>query len=317
MIRRKRWRDDGLHPGREDGSRPRLIMNYLMKGYVRLIAVDVNVEDVTIGVFKVWQLIKIERYIRVRRPIGKILFVRKVNRYSMKVHRRPASSWLRYARNVENDWINKTVGLIKKMSKRVDAVIVEELSTKQLKASLKSKDPEKSLLFSSWPVAKILRRIKAFAEKKRKLFTIPPQYTSRVCPRCNSMMKHEKRRWDRLVCRCGFRDDRDNVAVRNIARTALILSGFHYLNTVLGKQLREYKQAIDKLTPKISRALTQGPEIGPDSWEGKGREPSPSTPEDGPSGYAWVRAPNEPFSMNGCRRPADTPAASLQALLGG
>jgi transposase len=317
MIRRKRWRDDGFHPGREDGSRPRLIMNYLMKGYVRLIAVDVNVEDVTIGVFKVWQLIKIERYIRVRRPIGKILFVRKVNRYSMKVHRRPASSWLRHAKNVENDWINKTVGLIKKMSKRVDAIIVEELSTKQLKASLKSKDPEKSLLFSSWPVAKILRRIKAFAERKRKLLTIPPQYTSRVCPRCNSMMKHEKRRWDRLVCRCGFRDDRDNVAVRNIARTALILSGFHYLDTVLGKQLREYKQAIDKLTPKISRALTQGPETGPDSREGKGKGPSPSTPEGPFSGYAWVRAPNEPFSVNGCPRPADTPAASLQALLGG
>jgi hypothetical protein len=106
------------------------------------------------------------------------------------------------------------------------------------------------------------------------------------------MMKHEKRRWDRLVCRCGFRDDRDNVAVRNIARTALILSGFHHLNTVLGKQLREYKQAIDKLTPKISRALTQGPETGPDSRpnrgsnsrEGKGKELSPSTPETRPSG---------------------------------
>lgn len=45
--------------------------------------------------------------------------------------------------------------------------------TKQLKASLKSKDPEKSLLFATWPVAKILRGIKAFAEKRRKLFTIP------------------------------------------------------------------------------------------------------------------------------------------------
>ena len=132
------------------------------------------------------------------------------------------------------------------------------LSTKQLKASLRSKDPEKSLLFASWPVAKILRRVKAFAEKRRKLFTIPPQYTSRICPRCNSMMRHERRRWDRLVCRCGFRDDRDNVAVRNIARTALILSEFHYLNTILGKQLREYKQVIDKLTPKISKALLGG-----------------------------------------------------------
>jgi|GEM_PF-4131242 len=46
MIKRRCKKDGGFYPGREDRSRPNLIMNYFMKGYVRLIAVDVNVEDV-------------------------------------------------------------------------------------------------------------------------------------------------------------------------------------------------------------------------------------------------------------------------------
>jgi IS605 OrfB family transposase len=262
------------HPEGEGGGIPRLLKLYLSKRFIRIIAVDINVEDVTIGVFEVRQLIRPIKYIRTRRPIGKLLFIRKVNRLSMRVHRRPATSWLRYGRNIENDWINKTVGLIKKLLGNADAIVIEDLTPKQLRRKLKSKNPEKTMLFQTWPLRKIMRRINTVAARTSKLQAIPPQYTSSICPNCDNLMHHEDRRWERLYCtKCGFRDDRDHVAIRNITRTALLLNGFHYLDTFLGQQLKSYKQSIDRLTPVIQQALTQDPEIGPATWRERGGSP--------------------------------------------
>ena len=72
-----------------------------------------------------------------------------MNRHSVRLHGRPASSWLRYAKNLDNEWVNKSVRLLKKLIQNADAVIIEELDSRQLKLKLKSKDPEKALLFSS------------------------------------------------------------------------------------------------------------------------------------------------------------------------
>ena len=273
---------------------PPLLQRYLCKGRLRLVTIDVNVEDVTIAEVEVLQLIHVVKYYRVRRNTGKLLFVRKVNRRSMRLHGRPASSWLKYAKNLDNDWINKSVGLVKKLVRSADAVVIEELDSKQLKLKLKSKDPEKALLFSSWPIAKIVRRITAMARKAGKLLTVPPHYSSRLCPKCNSMMKHEDGKWDRLRCeKCGFTDDRDHVAVRNLARIALLLNGLHYLTTVLGSQLRDYRRA-------LRDALAQDPESQGPSLGGEGEAPSPSALRAGlgPEG-TWAGVVNEPFSDGG------------------
>ncbi|MDJ0270697.1 MAG: zinc ribbon domain-containing protein [Aigarchaeota archaeon] len=246
---------------------------------VRLLAVDVNVSDLIASKIEARQIIRVLGYSRTRRRVDKILFVRKVNRRSMKIHRRPATSWLRYAKNLEDDWVNKSVALVKRLSAGVDAIVMEDLDAGRLRAKLKSRDPGRAMLFSTWPIAKLLRRIRRVAEKTGKLITIPPHYTSTICPICNELMTHEAGRWDRLACRrCGFRDDRDHIAVRNIARTALVLNSFHYLDTHLGRQLREYKQALDSHTTAIEKALAQGPENKGPLLGGKGEATPPSTP---------------------------------------
>jgi len=258
---------------------PPLLEKYLRKGRLRLVTVDVNVEDVTIAEIEVLQLIHVIRYYRVRRNTGKLLFVRRVNRRSMRLHGRPASSWLRYAKNLDNEWVNKSVGLVKKLVQSADAVVIEDLDSRRLKLKLKSRDPEKALLFSSWPVAKIVRRITAMARKAGKLLTVPPHYSSRLCPKCNSIMKHEDGRWDRLRCgKCGFADDRDHVAVRNLARTALLLNGLHYLPTILGSQLRDYRRA-------LKDALAQDPESQDPPLGGERGDHPPQVPP----GCAWAR----------------------------
>jgi len=48
---------------------------------------------------------------------------------------------------------------------RSHAVVVEDLNPQRLREKLKSKDPEKAYLFNTWPVAKILRRVRAVAER--------------------------------------------------------------------------------------------------------------------------------------------------------
>jgi hypothetical protein len=114
-------------------------------------------------------------------------------------------------------------------------------------------------------------------------------------------------RWDRLACpRCGHRDDRDHVAVYNIARTALLINGFHHLDTHLGRQIREYKQALDSLTTAVGKALAQGPEKQGLPLGGKGEDTLPKYPEGAAtSGIAWAGVSNEPFADGGWQKPAN------------
>jgi hypothetical protein len=53
--------------------------------------VDVNVDDVIVVLFEVRLLLHLMRTRRTWRNTGKLLFVRKVNRMSMRVYGRPAT----------------------------------------------------------------------------------------------------------------------------------------------------------------------------------------------------------------------------------
>jgi hypothetical protein len=91
-------------------------------------------------------------------------------------------------------------------------------------------------------------------------------------------MEHEGGKWNRLRCpKCGYNDDRDHVAVWNLAKSALVVLGFHYLDTYLGRNVKAYKEAIDALTPALTKALSQSPESGPGVSEEGGEAPSPRT----------------------------------------
>jgi hypothetical protein len=89
-------------------------------------------------------------------------------------------------------------------------------------------------------------------------------------------MEHEGGKWNRLRCpKCGYNDDRDHVAVWNLAKSALVVLGFHYLDTYLGRNIKAYKEAIDALTPALTKALSQSPESGPGVSEEGGEDPLP------------------------------------------
>ncbi|MDJ0274947.1 MAG: zinc ribbon domain-containing protein [Nitrososphaerota archaeon] len=256
--------------------RQRLLRKYAEKGLLVMTVVDVNVDDVIVALFEVRLLLHLMRRSRTWRNTGKLLFVRRVNRMSMRVYGRPATSWLRYAKNLDNDWVNKSVALVKRFMARSSVVVIEDLDPQRLREKLRSKDPEKAYLFSTWPVAKILRRIRAVAERAGKLLVVPPNYTSSICIKCLTLMEHDEGKWSRLRCpKCGFREDRDHVAVWNLAKSALVVLGFHYLDTYLGRSIKAYKEAVDALTPALTRALSQGPEPGPGVSEEGGEASSP------------------------------------------
>ncbi len=259
--------------------RQRLLLKYAKKGLLVMTVVDVNVDDVIVALFEVRLLLHLVRRRRTWRNTGKLLFIRKVNRMSMRVYGRPATSWLRYARNLDEDWVNKSVALVKRFMARSHVVVIEDLDPQRLREKLRSKDPEKAYLFNTWPVAKIVRRIRAVAERAGKLLLVPPNYTSSICIKCLTLMEHEDGKWSRLRCpKCGLREDRDHVAVWNLAKSALVVLGFHYLDTYLGRNIKAYKEAIDALTPALTKALSQGPESGPGVSEEGGEASSPEPP---------------------------------------
>lgn len=296
--------DSAMGPGAPGVSgsgadlRQRLLQKYAKKGLLVLTVVDVNVDDVIVALFEVRLLLHLMRTRRTWRNTGKLLFVRKVNRMSMRIYGRPATSWLRYAKNLDEDWINKSVALVKRFMARSHAVVIEDLDPQRLREKLRSKDPEKAYLFNTWPVAKILRRVRAVAERAGKLLVVPPNYTSSICIKCLTLMEHEGGKWNRLRCpKCGYNDDRDHVAVWNLAKSALVVLGFHYFDTYLGRNIKAYKEAIDALTPALTKALSQSPESGPEVSEEGGEVSSPRSSPKPPGARGDLgEGTNEPSS---------------------
>ncbi|MEM4766173.1 MAG: transposase [Nitrososphaerota archaeon] len=265
--------------GKPGQGLPHELVQYQQARELKLVTVDVNVSDVTIGAIRLTETrIYPAKRLRVKRPIHLISFVRKINRYSMKVHKRPASSWLAYLRARENQWINDSVATIIRTAKDFDAalIVVEDLNARALRQKLRSKDPELAQRYSTWPIAKILRRLERACEKRGiKLMKVPPQFSSHICPRCHSIMTDHGRR--RVKCpRCGMEDDRDHVSIINLAKTAAIMLGIQYLEAPIRFILRDYEK----------RFPAQGPLRAPGSGEAKGETPNP--PPGTPQGDSWV-----------------------------
>jgi hypothetical protein len=64
--------------------RQRLLQKYAKRGLLVLTVVDVNVDDAIVALFEVRPLLHLMRTRRTWRNTGKLLFVRKVNRMSMR-----------------------------------------------------------------------------------------------------------------------------------------------------------------------------------------------------------------------------------------
>ena len=66
--------------------KPELLTTYLRKKQLRLISVDINVKDITIGIVEVTETrVKLVKVHRVKRPINIISFVRRVNMESQRI----------------------------------------------------------------------------------------------------------------------------------------------------------------------------------------------------------------------------------------
>ena len=189
MIRSTKQNRSGDASPKASSELPYLLRQYAGRRRLTLLAIDINVCDVTLGLIEATETrIKILEYRRVKRPINWITFVRKVNAYSMRVHRRPAKSWLKYLKARESAWINEAVNAVCKA--RYGAVVMEDLTPRELVRRLNSEDPDLANRYKTWPLAKVIRRITKACEKRGiTLIKIPPQHMSHVCPRCYERMQ--------------------------------------------------------------------------------------------------------------------------------
>lgn len=291
---------------------PTLLTTYAGKGRLLLLTVDIGVCDVALGLIELGDYLRVLNRTRIHRPVHLISFVRRVNRRSMRIHKRPASSWLRYLKAREHQWVSDTVHAVVAAGKKVDAVVIEDLNNEALKRKLRSEDPDTSARYSTWMPAKLQRRIiAACVNKNIPILKIPPQYSSHICPRCSRMMADAGRR--RVQCTfCGMNDDRDNIAIVNLARTAAVASGLQYLTNNLGQELRKYEQTLSstKLGKQASKTPAQSLQGGIPSLGGVGEAAGHPTHrgQEPPGGFGWF-ATYEPFSHDLGWSSRDTPAA--------
>lgn len=236
-----------------------------------MVAIDVNVCDVSVGVIEFGSVrVRVLRRTRIKRPVHLISFVKRVNRRSQRLHDKPASEWLRYLNAREDQWINDSVSSIIKLAKETDAVVIEDLDAAALRRKLRSEDPELSARYSTWAPAKLARRMEAACRSRGLLLLrVNPAYTSHLCPRCCHTMTDYGRR--RVRCpRCGLEDDRDHIAILNIARAAAIQQGLQYADTPLRHILREFEKRVSALILEA---------VDPGSREMLGESTPPQDPE--------------------------------------
>jgi IS605 OrfB family transposase len=134
--------------------------------------------------------------------------------------RRRIKSFHRKARNIIEDWAKKTSHEIVALAKQYQyAVAREDLTGLIENLSRLPKEHRISLLILSY------RRLEQWIDWQCERQGVPvvainPRGTSSTCPRCNSKLSENGYRIFKCP-RCGFKADRDMVAVLNIERKAI------------------------------------------------------------------------------------------------
>ena len=131
---------------------------------------------------------------------------------------------------VRRDFLHKATSLI---SKNHAWVFVEDLQVRNMSKSAKGtpEKPGKRVKAKSGLNRAILDQ--GWYEFRRqlqykldwlggKLFAVPPQYTSQICPKCGQVNKENRKTQAKFACvQCGFQENADVVGALNILRAGL------------------------------------------------------------------------------------------------
>ena len=205
-------------------------VEYGEKESERCIAVDYNLNNVAFGNYKRICIVKTnvglitEKYTNIMRDIQKRHLIGwRVKRPSRK-GKKLLKKFGRRRTNKIKDTLQKLVKRIIETASMLNAAIVVEDLDKLFNQRVAMRTRNKKQRHKLHNIS--ARRFLSYLEEKAKEYSIPvikvdPAYSSSLCPYCGSLLDEDAMRPRVKICnKCGFRADRDVIAVLNLLNRA-------------------------------------------------------------------------------------------------
>jgi IS605 OrfB family transposase len=201
-----------------------------------ILSIDINLDDVCFAIYKVdangYKRIFIER---IKWNIAEWQRVRKIDEFAKKRYKTPA-------KRLWNKLRLRNLGICQRISNEIVkialkynciAIVYEDLSN-----NFKNKNEDFNYKIHSWFYGKIINYLTNIANWNGiATIYVDPKDTSKKCPKCNGELEKDKNFNDlhHFECKnCGFKEDRDCIAVANIAKKFLMKLWETRLGLLLG-----------------------------------------------------------------------------------
>jgi IS605 OrfB family transposase len=206
-----------------------------------ILAIDVNLDDVCFAVYKIdansYKRIFIDR---IKWNIGEWQRVRRIDEFAQKRYGNYATRLWRKLRLRNMGICQRLSNEIVKIALKynVKAIIYEDLSN-----NFRNKNEDYNYKIHMWFYRKIINYLISIANWNGiATIYVDPKDTSKKCPKCNNELEKDKNFNDlrHLECKnCGFKDDRDWIAVANITKKFLMKLWEKRLGLLLGFEMNK------------------------------------------------------------------------------
>jgi IS605 OrfB family transposase len=234
----------------------------LDKGF-NVLTIDINLNNICYSIFNV----DANGYKRIF--IGRIKWnveewqrVRKIDEFAKK----------RYKTSAKRLWKKlrlRNLGICQRLSSEIVKNALKynciAIVYENLRNNFKNKNRDFNYKIRMWYYRKILNYLISIANWNGiTTIYVDPKNTSKKCPKCNGELKECNNTIHNLECKnCGFKDDRDWIAVANITKKFLmklwekrlgLLLGFK-MNKRLKSGRRRFRNSTQNLPPSIMNAM--------------------------------------------------------------
>jgi IS605 OrfB family transposase len=210
-----------------------------------ILTIDINLDDVCFAIYKVdansYKRIFIDR---IKWNIAEWQRVRKIDEFAKKRYKTPA-------KRLWNKLRLRNLGICQRISNEIVKIALKynciTIIYEDLRNNFKNKNRDFNYKIRMWYYRKILNYLISIANWNGiATIYVDPKDTSKKCPKCNNELKEYNGNLHYLECKnCGFKDDRDHVAVANITKKfkELLLNPKGLEGEGLGTQPRTFLQA--------------------------------------------------------------------------
>ena len=210
-----------------------------LDGGFNILSIDINLDNVCYAIYNVdangYKRIFINR---IKWNIGEWQRVRRIDEFSKKRYGNPASNLWRNLRLRNTGICQRLSNEIVKTAMKYNcmAIICENLN-----GNFKKKNKDYNYKIHTWFYGKILNYLINIANWNGiSTIYVDPYNTSKKCPKCNNELKECNNTIHNLECKkCGFKDDRDWIAVANIAKKILMKLWETRLRLLLGFKMNK------------------------------------------------------------------------------